>query len=39
MNFSDKAFLEVVPDIKLVGVILSNDLKWRKTATIFAIRL
>ena len=30
MYFSDKTILDVVPDIKLVGVIVSSDLKWCK---------
>ena len=30
MHFSDKTILDVVPDIKLVGVIVSSDLKWCK---------
>ena len=30
MSFSDGSMLEVVPDIKLVGVIVSNDLRWLK---------
>ena len=30
MTFSDKTMLEVVPHIKLIGVIVSNDLRWFK---------
>ena len=30
VSFSDNQNLEVVPDMKLVGVIISEDLKWTK---------
>ena len=30
VNFPDSQFLEVISETKLVGVIISNDLKWQK---------
>ena len=30
VNFPDSQFLEVISETKLVGVIISDDLKWQK---------
>ena len=38
VQFCDGTFLEVVEQTTLLGVVVSSDLKWKKTRSIFAIK-
>ena len=34
LSFEDGSFLTVISEVKLLGVIISDDLKWAKTPNI-----